>query len=152
MTLFSRLTAAAPVALICGAVITAQCARIDALNAEAVRQKAAVNVRDAAIETLRREPPWLNAVLSEFSHETTNIADFRKAVRQELKTAMRDPEFAAWAASSLPRRIHAGGGLLGGGDAEHNPAAPAGNTDHAATTPPMDGNDKRRPLGIRPGS
>lgn len=135
MSIAGWLKGIVPIGTLCAALFLVQCSRIDGLQADVARKDAELAARERDINELRKEPPWLNAVMEGFSHETMDISAFRKAMRQELGDAMRDPDFAAWAGGGLPARVRPSGGLLGGKRAGGRPAGAAVDADTGTARP-----------------
>ncbi|CAK7067563.1 MAG: hypothetical protein DELT_01715 [Desulfovibrio sp.] len=122
-----------------------------ACNIHAYKQIGTIEERargkDAVIEQLRAESALTDTVTVQHATETTDIADFRKTLRAELRAAFCDPSFQAWAGTFLPSGVAAGassgGGLLGaarpGSDTGNAPALPAAGTTGSG----LDGENQR---------
>ncbi len=109
--------------------------------------------KDAVIAALRNEPAWIGKIMTGFEHERTDIEDIRKAARRGVRDELRaSPLFRAWASGALPAAVAPGGGLLGAARAGNHPADASPSASAGTSRAGLDGDDERRPAGIRAGS
>ena len=88
----------------------------DAAIEQAVTLRLAVAGHETVIKALEEQAAVDNALLVTLKHQH-NLIEEEYARKQEQSDAAKaeDPDFAVWAATPLPSRLHAGGGLLGNG-------------------------------------